>query len=77
MTTSIDLKYGPSAVEGSTLVEGDVTIDSLGNLYLVTAPATFIEEFGGEFIARRDFVDGAAVGHTYFVEAASRFMVKR
>jgi len=56
------------------LVVGDITIDSLGNRYVVTEAATFIEEFGGEFVGRRDLVDGEAVGRTYYVEAASSFM---
>lgn len=73
--TSFDRQFGETAVEGSALAAGAITIDSIGNLYIVTEPAAFDEEFGTEVIGRRDFVDGIPVGRTYFVDAASRFMV--
>lgn len=74
-TTATDRKY--PATDGADLLVGDVTIDSLGNRYLIVG---FIAEPDGSMWAeRRDLnLEGGewiASGRIYTVDLDSYFMV--
>jgi len=76
LTTKTDRRY--PATLGADLHVGDVTIDSLGNRYLVVG---IIEDEDGRWAERRDlnFENGewVASGRIYTVDTDSNFMVVR
>ena len=60
-------------VTGFDLAVGDVTVDMFGGLYLVVEAAAAVNGIAGYNVGRKDLIDGAATGRTYYVDATSNF----